>query len=288
MHVAGGDLPAGFEQQLTGRRAAAADHDLIGVEGVDRVGDADSERVRPAAHRCERRRVAVPAAATASAPSTGLPGRTHLPSAESGCSTAAAGRSDRVRAGGQRLERSRLREVVARGRHVGIARRARSASFPSSPAPPLPPRKMRPSITTPAADTRADRDHHEVARDEASDPHRAPPQAPRRSRRCRRTPARRAARRAPCAAARPSAGCWSRRRSHRSQSARSTARRCRRPHTDRPPAASPTISTSWSISASRAVERGRLLACAPPCPSGPEQRRGDLGAADVDPDDRSS
>ena len=164
MHVAGGELPGGFEQQLTDRRTTAADHDLIGVERVDRVGDADSDGVRPAAHRCERGRVSVPSAATTSAPAPA-------------CSTRQTPTEDRVgMLGGsrrakrssavpedKRLERARLREVFGRGRYVGIAGSPISV-IPSSPAPPLPPRKMRPSITTPASDTRADRDDHEVAR----------------------------------------------------------------------------------------------------------------------------
>ena len=36
-------LAGGLEQQLAGRADAAADHDDVGIEGVDRVGDADAQ-----------------------------------------------------------------------------------------------------------------------------------------------------------------------------------------------------------------------------------------------------
>src|SRR3954447_16166756 len=56
------------QQQLAGGRDAAADDDEVGVERVDRVRDADAERLAEDAHRLERVAVAGPRGGAPAAP----------------------------------------------------------------------------------------------------------------------------------------------------------------------------------------------------------------------------
>jgi hypothetical protein len=57
--VAAGDSLGGFQQQLAGPRSAAADHHLLGIEGVDRVGNPDPETLAPDFDHPRRRGIAV-------------------------------------------------------------------------------------------------------------------------------------------------------------------------------------------------------------------------------------
>ena len=52
------DLRRGAEEQLAGHRNAATDHNHVGVEGVERVGDPDPEALSQRAQRLDRLGVA--------------------------------------------------------------------------------------------------------------------------------------------------------------------------------------------------------------------------------------
>ena len=134
-----------IEEEVGRRRQAAADHDELGLEGVDRVGDADAEVLAEASRRRSASGSPARAGSTTSRP-VALPfSLLRLPSAESGRSVGelSASRPSAEPAEAPRGSRGWGTCPGRAGRRRGSPRgRAR---HPGRCAP----RKMRPSITTP-------------------------------------------------------------------------------------------------------------------------------------------
>ena len=103
-------------------------------------------RRRPSVATRDRDLVAVRAAATASGPATEPRCASRRPSAESGFAAAASRATVERVAGGERLERTGLREA---GRSPAGSAPIATSVWPISPAAPVAPRNARPSITIP-------------------------------------------------------------------------------------------------------------------------------------------
>ena len=183
---------AGSRTSSPAALTAAADDDLVRVEDVHEVGDADADAlaVDRAGPRRPRRRPSC-AAATAALPSS-RPWRcasavsaspSALPSSESGC-------GQRVGLGGRAVRRGRRATMMCPSSAARAGRAAEAVAVEDDAA----------------ADAGAEREHHEHGRDRRPG-RRAPRPARRTSRRCRRRRARRDVPPGPRAAARPPAGC---------------------------------------------------------------------------------
>ena len=148
------------EQQIAGRRDAAADRHDIGVEGVDRVGDADADAPPDKAQQADRDLVPGPRRAHEVRPGD----RPVLLQGDPDRGGRVRGRRlarqpvERV-AGGEGFERPRLGEVVGRGGYVVLDADQRVTDLRRGAG--------RAAVGTPcdhdtAADSGADRQHHKI------------------------------------------------------------------------------------------------------------------------------